>query len=79
MMILRAEGFPENLLRLRKAKGLSQYELVAEMQLLGSTISRSTYAKIERGERNIKVTDLVVLQKIYNVAYDEFFKGISYE
>jgi len=78
MMILRDKGLSENLLRLRKAKGLSQYELVAEMQLLGSNMSRSTYAKIELGERNIKATDLVVLQKIYGVAYEEFFNGIRY-
>lgn len=77
MMILRDKGLPENLLRLRNDKGLSQYELVAEMQLLGSSMSRSTYAKIERGERNIKVTDLVALQKIYGVAYEEFFRGIG--
>lgn len=77
MMILRNKGLPENLLRLRNDKGISQYELVSEMQLLGSTISRSTYAKIELGERNIKVTDLVALQKIYDVDYAEFFKGIN--
>lgn len=76
-MILRNMEFHNNLLRLRKASGLSQYELVAEMQLLGSTISRSTYAKIERGERNIKVTDLVALQNIYNVDFAEFFTGIG--
>ena len=78
MMILRDKGLSKNLLRLRKAKGLSQYELVAEMQLLGSNMSRSTYAKIELGERNIKATDLVALQKIYGVVYEEFFKGIRY-
>jgi len=77
MMILRDKGLSENLLRLRKAKGLSQYELVAEMQLLGSNMSRSTYAKIELGERNIKATDLVALQQIYGVVYEEFFKGIE--
>ncbi len=77
MMILRSTGFSDNLLRLRKASGLSQYELVAKMHLLGSTTSRSTYAKIELGDRNIKATDIVTLQKIYNVDYSEFFKGVG--
>ena len=77
MMILRSTGFEQNLLRLRKASGLSQYELVAKMQLLGSTMTRSTYAKIELGDRNIKATDIVALQKIYNVDYSEFFMGIG--
>lgn len=77
MMILRSAGLEENLLRLRKASGLSQYELVAKMQLLGSTMSRSTYAKIECGDRNIKATDIVALQQIYSVDFSEFFRGIG--
>lgn len=76
-MILRGVGLNENLLRLRKDSGLSQYELVAQMQLLGSSMSRSTYAKIERGERNIKATDLVCLKEIYGVDFSEFFVGIG--
>ena len=76
-MILRSVGLNGNLLRLRKASGLSQYELVAQMQLLGSSMSRSTYVKIERGERNIKATDLVCLKEIYDVDFTEFFKGVG--
>lgn len=76
-MILQNAQLHDNLLRLRKASGLSQYELTAQMQLLGSNISRSTYAKIELGKRNIKVTDLVALQKIYQTDYSEFFQGIG--
>lgn len=76
-MILRCAGLKENFLRLRKESGLSQYELVAQMQLLGSSMSRSTYAKIERGERNIKATDLVCLKQIYDVDFSEFFAGVG--
>lgn len=76
-MILQDANLGKNLLRLRKASGLSQYELTAKMQLMGSNMSRSTYAKIELGERNIKVTDLVILKKIYSVNYNEFFVGID--
>lgn len=76
-MILRAAELNDNIVRLRKASGFSQYELVAEMQLLGSSMSRSTYAKIERGERNIKATDLVCLKEIFNVDFSEFFRGVG--
>lgn len=76
-MILRSNGLKENFLRLRKESGLSQYELVAKMHLLGSSMSRSTYAKIERGERNIKATDLVCLRQIYDVDFSEFFVGVG--
>lgn len=47
------------------------------MQLLGSAISRSGYSMIELGTRNIKVTDLVALQRVYGVDFAEFFKGIE--
>lgn len=78
-MIIQDSRFGDNLLRLRKISGLSQYKLVAKMQLLGSYMSRSTYAKIEAGDRNIKITDLVILQKIYKVDYAEFFEGVEVE
>ncbi len=74
-MILQNADLYSNLKKMRKSSGLSQYELVAQMQLLGSTMSRSTYAKIEQGSRNIKVTDIVALKKIYNVNFSNFLKG----
>lgn len=75
-MILQDANFGKNLNKLRKYYHISQYELAAKMQIMGSNISRSTYAKIELGERNIKVTDLVILRQIYDIEYSEFFKGI---
>ncbi|KKI49550.1 hypothetical protein CHK_3128 [Christensenella hongkongensis] len=47
------------------------------MNLLGSVIERTAYSKIEAGTRNIKVTDLVALQQIYQVDFAEFFKGVK--
>ncbi len=69
--------FSENLKRIRKQSGLTQEKTVRELQLLGSTISRSTYSLIEMGRGNIFISDLVGLQQIFNVGYPEFFKGIS--
>lgn len=77
MMILKNRTFTENLIRLRGKSELSQYELVKKMQLLGSSMSRSTYSKIELGMGNIKVSDLVALKEIYNVEYDDFFKDVD--
>lgn len=45
-----------------------------KIQLLGSTMSRSTYANIESGRRNIKVSDLKALQIVFDVDFSEFFK-----
>lgn len=79
MRILRHEQLAINLQRLRAESGLSQYKLVERMQLKGSTISRSTYSKIELGSANIKATDLVALKEIYNVDYARFFENIEVE
>ncbi len=77
MKILMNKKFASNLVLLRGESGLSQSELIREMALLGSTLARSTYSKIELGIGNIKVSDLVALKKIYGVSYDKFFDGIS--
>lgn len=69
--------FGQNLKRIRLERELSQDGLICKMQLLGSAISRSGYSRIELGTRNIKVTDLVALQRVYGVDFAEFFKGIE--
>lgn len=79
MKILRNNQFAINLQCLRAESGLSQYQLTEQMQLRGSTISRSTYSKIELGTANIKVTDLVILKEIYGVSYDRFFDNMDIE
>lgn len=76
-LLIQNASLHENLKRLRHAAGLTQKELAFKMNLLGSRIDRNTYTKIELGTRNIKVTDLVALQKIYQVDFSEFFKGIE--
>jgi transcriptional regulator with XRE-family HTH domain len=67
----------DNLRRLRYNSGLSQEKLCAELQRQGHDIGRTTYAKYEAGELNIKISILVALKKIYNCSYDEFFFGLD--
>ena len=62
--------FSENLKRIRKESGLTQEKTVKELQLLGSTISRSTYSLIEMGRGNIFISELVGLQKIFKFKYN---------
>jgi transcriptional regulator with XRE-family HTH domain len=76
-MLVQNVSLSTNLKRLRKESGLSQEALTAKINLLGSLLERSAYARIELGQRNIKVTDLVALQQVYNVDFAEFFKGIE--
>ena len=75
---LRRDRFMgENLQKLRTEHNISQEKLCAELQRRGCDIGRSTYAKYEAGELNIKISILVELKKIYNCSYDDFFFGLD--
>jgi len=75
--IRRDLNMGDNLKRLRLEIGLSQEKLCAKLQVYGCDIGRTTYAKYETGELNIKASVIVALKKIYNCSYDEFFKGLE--
>ena len=63
-----------NIQTARMTKNMTLLQLVEKMQLFGSSISRSTYANIESGRRNIKASDLKALQIVLDVDFAEFFK-----
>lgn len=75
--IRRDLNMEDNLRRLRVKSGLSQEKLCAELQRGGCDIGRTTYAKYEAGELNIRASVIVNLRKIYNCTYDEFFLGLD--
>ncbi len=66
-----------NLGKLRAKNKYSQEKLCAELQRRGCDIGRSTYAKYEAGELNIKISIIIELKKIYNCTYDDFFDGLG--
>ena len=67
----------DNLRVLREKNTFSQEKLCAELQRRGCDIGRSTYAKYEAGELNVKISVLIELKKIYNCSYDSFFEGLD--
>lgn len=75
--IRRDRNMGDNLKRLRKAQHISQEKLCAELQRRGCDIGRTTYAKYEAGELNIRASVLIELKKIYSCSYDEFFLGLD--
>lgn len=75
--IRRDRNMGDNLRRLRNEYGISQEKLCAELQRRGCDIGRSTYAKYESGELNIRASVIIELKKIYGCAYDEFFHGLD--
>ena len=75
--VRRDRNMGDNLRKLRNAHDISQEKLCAELQLRGCDIGRSTYAKYESGELNIRVSVIVELKKIYHCSYDDFFDGLE--
>lgn len=65
---LRRDKFMgENLRRLRIESGLSQEKLCAKLQRHSCDIGRTTYAKYESGELNIRISVLIELKKYMDV------------
>ena len=67
----------DNLRKLRFQHHLSQEKVCAELQRRGCDIGRTTYAKYESGELNIRVSVLIELRKFYKCSYDDFFDGLD--
>ena len=72
--ILQDIPLGRNIQTVRMSKNMTQIEVVEQLQLMGSMMSRSTLANIEAGRRNIKASDLKALQVLFDVEYSEFFK-----
>ena len=75
--IRRDRNMGDNLRRLRIDKGISQEKLCAELQRRGCDIGRTTYAKYEAGELNIRASVIIELRKIYNCTFDDFFECLD--
>ena len=75
--IRRDRNMGDNLRKLRLDHDMSQEKLCAELQRRGCDIGRSTYAKYEAGELNIRASVIIELKKIYNCSYDDFFDGLD--
>ncbi len=75
--ILGTDLLGRNIRRIRLEHHLTQEDMVAKMQLLGSPLSRSTLSIIEMGKGNVYASDLVAMQKVFQVDYAEFFQDIS--
>ena len=55
---------------------MTQDQVIAQLQLMGIEISKSTYAKLETNRMNIKVSELIALSKIFDADIAEFFLGL---
>ncbi len=60
-----------NIQNIRIKRNMTQADAVAKLQLMGSSMSRSTLANIETGRRNIKASDLRLLKEVLDADYEE--------
>lgn len=72
--ILQDANIGDNLRRLRLAANLTQTQVSEKAQLYGSLMSRTTYAQIESGTRNIKVSDLIILKTVFHTTYEDILE-----
>ena len=75
--IRRDRNMGDNLKRLRLDHNISQEKLCAELQRRGCDIGRTTYAKYEAGQLNIRASVLIELRQIYGCEYDDLFRGLE--
>ena len=75
--IRRDRNIGDNLRKLRNQAGLSQEKICAELQRRGCDIGRTTYAKYESGELNIRASVIIELRKFYGCSYADFFAGLD--
>jgi len=74
--ILQDVSLGQNIRKIRMAQHRTQANVVEELQLKGRTLSVTHYGHIEQGRKNIYATDLILLQRIFQVSFDEFFEGL---
>lgn len=77
---LRAADGKKNLVgarirALRKGAGLSQEELMAQLQLLGMDAERGVIKRIENGDRVVGDLELKLLAEFFHVTYDYLIDG----
>ena len=66
-----------NIVKLRKAAGMTQNYVAIQLQVMGLNISRSRLSMIELGKLNIPVSMLVALKVIFRCDYSDFFQGLD--
>ncbi|MBS5880527.1 MAG: helix-turn-helix transcriptional regulator [Clostridium sp.] len=72
--ILQDIPLGRNIQTIRMERNMTQTQVVRQLQLMGSEMSRSTLANIEVGRRNIKASDLKALKVLFDVDYTAFFR-----
>ena len=65
--------FGGNIRRACEARGMTQEQVAAKLQLGGCDITRSALAKIEVGQRHVYPDEIKLLKEILSISYDDLF------
>ena len=68
----------KNIQAIRYKNNMTQDQVVAKLNLMGISITKSTYAKLETNRMNIKASELVALAKLFHTDINAFFSGPSF-
>lgn len=63
--------------KLRIERKMTQNEIVAKLQLMNISITRSIFSQIENGTYSIRISVLAGLTKILEVDYNTLFRDIN--
>ena len=64
----------KNIERIRKERGISQKDFIAQIQIMGCDINPSSYSKLEGQIRNATDKEIYVIAKIFGIPMEELFK-----
>ncbi|WRS26189.1 helix-turn-helix transcriptional regulator [Oscillospiraceae bacterium MB08-C2-2] len=67
----------DNIVRLRKASGMTQSYVSIQLQTMGLNISRSRLSMIELKRLNVPVGLIVALKMLFKCSYSDFFVGLE--
>lgn len=62
-----------NIRKIRESRGLRNRDVLAQLQLRGIDIARSTYSKMELGINNPTVDVLIALTEIFDCDFNALF------
>ncbi|BDF66490.1 hypothetical protein CE91St43_04620 [Oscillospiraceae bacterium] len=79
---MRAEDGSKNLVgprvrALRQKAGLSQEELMTQLQLLGMTSERGVVKRMENGDRAVSDLEVRLLARYFKVSYEYLIDGTN--
>lgn len=63
----------KNIQAIRYTNKLTLDQVIAKLHLIGISMSKITYAKLETNHMNINVSELVALAKIFHTDINAFF------